>query len=131
MLERVRVLAYATIIAIIDEIQREPWAVFNKRDLRLGKRRNLSSSSWLPSALNVILSHKNEIMPMVKRMPPAARNTGNPVLCRLSPYWTIASGTWSVEAKVADDALIVEEQNHSWEEFPLEHMANMAILVLT
>jgi hypothetical protein len=45
------------------------------------------------------------------------------MLWKASPYSTMASGTWRVEARLADDVLIVEEQNHSWEEFLLEHIA--------
>jgi hypothetical protein len=89
----------------------------------LNRRCGLSLSSVLLRALDVILSHKNERTPKVKKTPPAARNTGNSMLWKASPYSTMASGTWRVEARLADDVLIVEEQNHSWEEFLLEHIA--------
>jgi hypothetical protein len=95
-LERIRVVAYATARAIADESQRAPRVAFDSRDLRRSRRIDLYESIGSLWALNVIFSIKNDKTPRVKRTPPAARKTGNPMCCRVRPYWTIASGAWRV-----------------------------------
>jgi hypothetical protein len=85
-LERVKVVAYATVNGIIDESQRNPCIAFSSRALRLGRRTELSELIGSPCALDVILSIKNDTIPEMKSTPAVARNTGNPTCWRVSPY---------------------------------------------